>query len=741
MAAEGFRLGVDFGTSSTVAALRSPDGRIRPLLFDASPLLSSAVYAGSELLTGADAERAGFVDPGGLEPNPKQRIDDGTVLLGTRGIPVVDLIAAVLGRVAEEARRVAGEPLTDVVLTHPASWRRARLNLLTEAAERAGLGHVGFVPEPVAAATYFADVLGQRTAPGRCLVIYDLGAGTFDVSVVRSESSAPEVVATAGLPNLGGLDLDALVVAHARALTGENTDEWERLDRPQTRADQHARNTLWRGARAAKEQLSRHSMADVHVPLVESTLHLTREEFEKLALPHLERTTALTSRVLRDAGIPPDDVSGVFLVGGSSRIPLASTLLHRTLEIAPTALDQPELVVAEGSLHASRHASGHASGHATPHASGHPKPHAASVRTETPDVLDTAETLETPPRWRLPRPAWIAATAAILVIAVAAVLLRGMLPGGSGGAITGAKFLDTLDGKTTGGDQPIRSIAFSPDSTMLLTGGDTRVPQLWDLEARDVTVEFSTGYQVAVSDVAFSPDGKTIAFVGGPLKLWDVANNEQRAGDVGYEQTFGVTAVAFSPTEPLLATSGNDGDVLFWNTTTGALIGERLEVYQNGDVTHVAFSPDGKLLATAGGDGAIRFWDVRTRKPVGAALTGHDGDVNSLAFTSTGGTLVSGGEDGTIRFWNVADREPIGEPLTGHDGPVFEVAFHRDVRTVASAGKDGTVRLWDFIDREQIGEPLTGHESDVYDVAFSPDGKYLASAGKDRTTRLWELQS
>src|SRR5688500_6465331 len=104
------------------------------------------------MLTGADADRAAMADPGGFEPNPKRRIDDGTVWLGERAIPVVDMIAAVLGRVVTEAHRVAGGPIAGVVLTHPASWGRTRLDLLADAAHRAGLGEVGFVAEPVAAA-------------------------------------------------------------------------------------------------------------------------------------------------------------------------------------------------------------------------------------------------------------------------------------------------------------------------------------------------------------------------------------------------------------------------------------------------------------------------------------------------------------------------------------------------------------------------------------------------------------
>ncbi|WP_432834150.1 Hsp70 family protein [Dactylosporangium sp. CA-092794] len=369
-----YRLGIDFGTSNTVAALAGPDGRVRPLLFDGSPLLPSAVFAGPDtgLLVGADAVRAAIGAPAGFEANPKRRIDDRAVWLGEREFPIEHLVAAVLHRVYSEANRVAGEPVGDVVLTHPAAWGRPRLAVLTAAAQAAGLGTVGFVPEPVAAAAYFATVLGQRIPPGRSIVVYDLGAGTFDVSVLLPSPGGFEVVASAGLPDVGGLDLDAAVVDHVRTQTATATEAWRRLDWPQTPADQQARQTLWQSARAVKEQLSRYASGDLHLPLVDQQVRLTREEFEKAARVQLERTASMTLQVLQEAGVPPERIAGVFLVGGSSRIPLAATLLHRTLRIAPTVIDQPELVVAEGALRLGAPAEGTLSGQPTAQVSAPP---------------------------------------------------------------------------------------------------------------------------------------------------------------------------------------------------------------------------------------------------------------------------------------------------------------------------------------------------------------------------------
>jgi len=164
----GFQLGVDFGTSHTVAVLRWPDGRAKPLLFDGSPLLPSAVYldATGQLLVGRDALDSARLEPSRLEPNPKRRIDEGSVLLGDHALPVADVIAAVLGVVRTEAIRTAGKRPAVVTLTCPAAWGAPRRRVLLDAAVRAGLGDVRMVEEPVAAATYFAQVLGYRMPIG-----------------------------------------------------------------------------------------------------------------------------------------------------------------------------------------------------------------------------------------------------------------------------------------------------------------------------------------------------------------------------------------------------------------------------------------------------------------------------------------------------------------------------------------------------------------------------------------------
>jgi actin-like ATPase involved in cell morphogenesis len=339
-------LGVDFGTSNTVAVARWPDGRARPILVDGSPLLPSAVYAEPDgtLIVGRDAVHSARLDPARFEPNPKRRIDDGLVLLGDRELPVVELMAAVLARVAEEWHRAVGPVRPEVTLTCPATWGATRRTMLADAAARAGLEEARLVAEPVAAATYFAEVLGRDVPIGSVVVVHDFGAGTFDASVVARTSSGFEVMAVDGRDDIGGLDVDAAIVEHLK------TDDWQRLLEPSTVEERRAQRQLWDDVRIAKERLSRAQSADFVVSLLETEVHLTRDELEKLARPVLDQTVRVTKSLIRWADLPEGRLAGVFLVGGASRIPLVATLLHRELGEAPVVIEQPELVVAEGSI-------------------------------------------------------------------------------------------------------------------------------------------------------------------------------------------------------------------------------------------------------------------------------------------------------------------------------------------------------------------------------------------------------
>src|SRR6266540_2178193 len=347
-------LGIDFGTSNTVGMLRTHDGRVRPLLFDGSPLLPSAVYLNPDrrMLVGRDAERNARLDPSRFEPNPKRRIDDGQIFLGEVALPVPRVFGYVLGQVNTEARRQLGGAPEEVRLTHPARWGERRRSLLLEAARLSGLGTPRLIAEPVGAASYFTAVLGSAVPVGRSLAIYDLGGGTFDATVVRRTQTGFEVLAEEGLPDVGGLDFDHAIVEHLGATYRDSHAEmWARLANPTDAGDRRYRRMLYEDVRGAKEMLSRTSSADIHLPALEVDAHLTRDELDTLTRPYLEQTVACLRRALDAAGqTSAAQLVGIFLVGGSSRIPLAAHLIHTELGVAPTTLEQPETVVVEGAL-------------------------------------------------------------------------------------------------------------------------------------------------------------------------------------------------------------------------------------------------------------------------------------------------------------------------------------------------------------------------------------------------------
>ncbi|MCW6008303.1 Hsp70 family protein, partial [Micromonospora sp. CPCC 205371] len=347
----GFELAVDFGTSNTAAVLRGPDGRIRSMLHDGSPVLPSAVCLepSGRLLVGKDALAAARMYPGAAEPHPKRCVDDGVILLGGHSVPVDAAIGAVLRHVAAQTRRTA--ELSRLVLTYPAAWGPRRKAVLAAAAARAGLPTPVLVPEPLAAAARFVHSGASQLPVGACLLVYDFGAGTFDASVVRRTADGFDVLGSAGLPDAGGLDVDAAVVANLGA-TYANRDPglWQRLAAPSDPADQRARRQLWDDVRLAKEALSRASSAVVHVPGIEVDAPIGREQLDRLAMPVLERTMTSARATMLDAGLTAGQLGGVLLVGGSSRIPLVATLLHRAFGVPPMVFEQPELVVAEGAL-------------------------------------------------------------------------------------------------------------------------------------------------------------------------------------------------------------------------------------------------------------------------------------------------------------------------------------------------------------------------------------------------------
>ena len=352
-------LSVDLGTSNTVAVLSAHGRPPRVVDVDGASTMPSAVFASEDggLVVGRDAERRARLDPARFEPNPKRRIDEGTLLLGDSVVPVTDALAAVLRRVVEEtSRQLGGGRPDEVRLTHPAQWGPVRRNVLLSAARQAGMGSsLVLVPEPVAAAAHFASFPGQSLVPGQALAVYDLGAGTFDVAVVGATQLGFAVLAEAGLADLGGLDVDQALLEHVgRQVSARDPGRWQRLLRPEGTGDRRAQRALREDVRSGKEALSRHPQTEVPLPEPFGDVLVTRVELEALIRPSLLRSVELLAGTIRSTGFPAERLAGIYLVGGSSRIPLIATLIAEGMRVVPTSLDAPETAVALGAHHVPR---------------------------------------------------------------------------------------------------------------------------------------------------------------------------------------------------------------------------------------------------------------------------------------------------------------------------------------------------------------------------------------------------
>jgi len=262
----------------------------------------------------------------------------GQLRINTRqgALSPVEVSAEILRSLKARAEESLGGNLYGAVITVPAYFDDAQRQATKDAAKLAGLNVLRLLNEPTAAAVAYG--LDQK-AEGSFL-IYDLGGGTFDVSILRLSRGVFEVLATAGDTHLGGDDFDALLAKHA-------FDSWglTRALSPTGQANLHA------AARAAKEQLSDAATATIKVNWgcgFDSSAEVTRETFDALAAPLVERTMVAVKRALRDAKLKADDIDGVVLVGGATRMPQVRAALAAHFGKPPLASMNPDEVVALG---------------------------------------------------------------------------------------------------------------------------------------------------------------------------------------------------------------------------------------------------------------------------------------------------------------------------------------------------------------------------------------------------------
>ncbi|QJY46987.1 Hsp70 family protein [Pseudonocardia broussonetiae] len=346
-----YLLGIDLGTTRTSAAVGHPGARPGEIeivnLGDRSSSIPSVFYAGTDgsVLVGEAAERRALTDPARVVREFKRRIGDPTPLV-VAGVPwsPQELSARVVRWVVDRVGEREGGPAARIAVTHPASWGPLKKELLGGALAGQGM-QVSFLAEPQAAALHYASA--ERLESGSTIAVYDLGGGTFDAAVVHK---GPQGFGTVGRPEgierLGGVDFDQVVFDHVRAAMPEAFAGLDDTDPSVLSAVAAVR----RECSEAKEALS--SDTEVSIPVLlpgsQGSVRLHRSEFEAMIRPQLEDTVSALRRAVASAGMTPDQLTAVLLVGGSSRIPLVAQLVSEQLG-RPVAVDaDPKNAIAMG---------------------------------------------------------------------------------------------------------------------------------------------------------------------------------------------------------------------------------------------------------------------------------------------------------------------------------------------------------------------------------------------------------
>src|SRR6266704_762527 len=261
-------------------------------------------------------------------------IQPGEVLrikVGERTYTPPEISAYVLRQLKRNAERFFGAPVTQAVITVPAYFNDAQRQATKDAGRMAGLDVLRLVNEPTAAAlAYGLDRRKEGT-----IAVYDLGGGTFDISILKLRDGIFEVLATSGDTHLGGDDIDEILI---RLVLNELSQ----------RPDIHQLQAIRKAVNKAKEELSAADRADITVQELQYRRSLTREEFNKLIDPIIERTLRPCRQALQDAVLNPANIDEVVMVGGYTRIPLVRLRVQELFGRVPHTELNPDEVVALG---------------------------------------------------------------------------------------------------------------------------------------------------------------------------------------------------------------------------------------------------------------------------------------------------------------------------------------------------------------------------------------------------------
>ena len=342
-------VGIDLGTTnSVVAVLEGGEPTVIANAEGSRTTPSVVAFAkNSEVLVGEVAKRQAVTNVDRTIRSVKRHMGtDWKAKIDDKSFTAQQISAFVLQKLKRDAEAYLGETVTDAVITVPAYFSDAQRQATKEAGEIAGLTVSRIVNEPTAAAlAYGLDKESDQT-----ILVFDLGGGTFDVSLLEIGEGVVEVKATSGDNHLGGDDWDArLVEWMVKRFKGSNNVDLG--------ADKIARQRLQEAAEKAKIELSSSSETTIHLPYITHSesgpLHfeekLTRSEFQKMTSDLLDRTKSPFKQVIKDAGVPVDKIDHVVLVGGSTRMPAVANAVKELLGgKEPNKGVNPDEVVAVG---------------------------------------------------------------------------------------------------------------------------------------------------------------------------------------------------------------------------------------------------------------------------------------------------------------------------------------------------------------------------------------------------------
>lgn len=340
-------IGIDLGTTnSCVAVMEGGEAVVIPNPEGNRTTPSAVAFKNGERQVGEVAKRQSITNPNTILSIKRHMGTEYKVEVEDKEYTPQEVSAIILQHLKSYAEDYIGEKVDKAVITVPAYFNDAERQATKDAGKIAGLEVERIINEPTAAALAYGI---EKSNEDQTILVYDLGGGTFDVSILDIGEGTFEVVSTAGDNRLGGDDFDEVIIEHLVA-------EFKKENGIDLAKDKMAMQRLKDAAEKAKKDLSGVSQTQISLPFITAgeagplhlEMNLTRSKFEELSSDLVERTMIPTRKALRDADLAASDIDKVILVGGSTRIPAVQEAIKREIGKEPSKGVNPDEVVALG---------------------------------------------------------------------------------------------------------------------------------------------------------------------------------------------------------------------------------------------------------------------------------------------------------------------------------------------------------------------------------------------------------